>query len=137
MPRAATAVNDASNTLGVAHRVKIIRRAQPTPGRKIRWLLDPRAPYPHEWGADNQGNDYVLQNAGNFDLVWFGNFHTPNMFGGWTWPRSVLDVDDLPSSVERSGLRTTSKLQARLWILLRIAGWKRHEKVLGHRFSVI
>jgi glycosyltransferase involved in cell wall biosynthesis len=59
------------------------------------------------------------------------------MFENRSWPRSILDIDDLPTSVERSNFRTASSLQTRLMQMVRISSWKRREKVLGDRFTVI
>ena len=130
-------VNGASNELEVAYSVEVRARSGTGLWGKIRWALDPRIGYPHRCGADSDGNDFVLRSIKDFDLVWFGNFRTPNMFERWAWPRSVLDIDDLPSSIERSSFRTASTLRTRLVQIMRINSWKRREKVLGDRFTVV
>jgi polysaccharide biosynthesis protein PslH len=129
--------NKASCAFDVCSSVKVTPRSEPGLWRKIRWALDPRISYPHGWGVDTNGSKSALQRIEDFDLIWFGNFRTANMFENWYWPRSVLDVDDLPSSVERSDFRTARKLRTRLLQIVRISSWKRREKVLGDRFTVI
>jgi glycosyltransferase involved in cell wall biosynthesis len=129
--------NEPCTVLKVGYSIKLTPRSRPGLWRKLRQALDPRICYPHGWGADNNGSDYVLKRIKDFDLIWFGNFRTAHMFENWSWPRSVLDIDDLPTSVEWSNLRIASSLRTRLLQIVRINSWRRREKVLGDRFTVI
>jgi glycosyltransferase involved in cell wall biosynthesis len=129
--------NETRNELDVRGSIEVKPRFRKGLSGKISWALDPRIPYPHGCGADSDASTRVLQSVRDFDLVWFGNFRTPNMFETWAWPRSILDIDDLPSCIERSTLRTASKLRTRLLQRVRIHSWKRRERVLGDRFTVL
>ena len=136
-PEDENGMDEAGTVADVGYSVQVTPRTKPGLRRKIMWALDPRICYPHGWGADSNGSSSVLQRIKDFDLIWFGNFRTPNMFENWYWPRSILDIDDLPTSVEKSNFRTASNLRTRLVQMVRISSWKRREKVLGDRFTVI
>jgi glycosyltransferase involved in cell wall biosynthesis len=49
----------------------------------------------------------------------------------------VLDIDDVPSTCERATLRVESGLRARLLTIRRLASWRRREKLLSDRFTVL
>lgn len=71
------------------------------------------------------------------DLVWVHGLETANAFGIWRWPMSVLDVDDIPSSVYRLRLSRPGSL-VRKWINWKqMLLWRRNEKRLRHRFDAI
>lgn len=137
-PESETAVIDnTGNELVVAFSIEVKPRFRSGLRGKLQWALDPRIRYPHGCGVDSDVGRRLLQSTKDFDLVWFGNFRTPNMFENWAWPKSVLDIDDLPSWVDRSTLRTASSFQTRLLQTVRICSWKRRERVLGDRFTVL
>ena len=58
------------------------------------------------------------------------------MFSRLAWPRSVVDIDDIPSRFEQSAFAETS-IKDRLLSLSRIFAWRRREALLGKRFSVL
>ncbi len=105
--------------------------------RKIRWALDPRLEYPHGCGVDDQAMQRVIKSAEEFDLIWFSKLRTPNMFPRWAWPRSVTDIDDVPSTYEQSILQNELSLQQRFATFVRFMGWKRRDRLLGERFTVL
>ena len=129
--------NDTRNELDVAFSMEAKPRLRTGLAGKLKWALDPRIRYPHGCGVDSDAGRRIVENIKDFDLVWLGNFRTPNLFENWSWPRSVLDIDDLPSRVEKSRLRTDSKLQTRILQMARIHSWKRRERLLGDRFTVL
>jgi glycosyltransferase involved in cell wall biosynthesis len=57
-----------------------------------------------------------------------------NAFGRWHWPGSVLDIDDIQSSLHASRLARAAGFRERIrqrWVAAR---WRRHEKKLPERF---
>ena len=71
------------------------------------------------------------------DLVWVHGLETANAFGIWRWPMSVIDVDDIPSSVYRLRLSQPDSF-FRKWINFKqMLLWRRNEKRLRHRFDAI
>jgi len=104
---------------------------------KVRWTLDPRADYPHGCGVDHDAMRRVLRSLKDFDLVWFVRLRSPDMFPNAAWRRSVLDIDDVPSSYERTLLQVERDPRKRLLDLRRLFCWRRREKLLGERFTVL
>jgi glycosyltransferase involved in cell wall biosynthesis len=123
--------------LGYAYSVKVKRRPKKGWVGKLRWALDPRILYPHGCGVDEEATRRVLKSVGEFDLLWFCKLFTANMLRGWSWPRSVVDIDDVPSTYERAALQSGGSLGERLLTLNRILSWRRREKLLGERFNVL
>lgn len=70
-------------------------------------------------------------------LIWVHGLEIANGFGLWHWPRSVLDVDDIPSSVHRLGLSQAATLSGKYWECRQMILWQRHEKFLAERFDTI
>jgi glycosyltransferase involved in cell wall biosynthesis len=69
--------------------------------------------------------------------VWFFKLQTPNMFLRWAWPRSVADIDDVPSTYERSAWERAEGPVAKALAGVRLMSWKRRDELLGERFSVL
>ena len=113
--------------------------SQPNQGlsQKLRWRLDPRSHYPHGYGVDDKAMRQVLDIAEQFDVVWFCKLRTANCFPTWAWPRSVVDIDDVPSTYERSIWQTETGLRKRFWSATDFIGWVRRERLLSERFNVL
>lgn len=73
----------------------------------------------------------------NHDLVWVHGLETANAFGIWRWPASVLDVDDIPSSVYRLRLARANSLLRKYSNLRQMVLWRRNEERLYRRFDAI
>lgn len=96
-----------------------------------------RAPFPHGIGVNEEDARRLTQLAGEYDLTWVFKFRTANMFPAWTWPRAMLDIDDLPSGVWRSVAESGSTLYSRLVHRVYVMIWQRRERLLRHRFSTL
>jgi glycosyltransferase involved in cell wall biosynthesis len=87
------------------------------------------------------GNDgdraQLFERTGAFDLVWVMNSRTPNILQRWKWPHAVLDLDDVPSTYQRTiwqnGARLKDKLKAGATMIL----MRRREQRWKERFSVL
>jgi glycosyltransferase involved in cell wall biosynthesis len=126
---------------GVELKVLCRLPVQPCPNvgfcQKLRWVFDPRATYPHGQGVDGVGLKRVMHIAEQFDIVWFCMLRTANMFPRWSWPRSVLDIDNVPSTYAQSVWKTERGLRQRLLAAKQVFGWRRRDKLLGERFTVL
>ena len=105
--------------------------------QKLNSMFNPRSNYPDSYGVDHKALCQVRALAEQFDLVWFCKLRTANNFPTWFWPRSVVDIDDLPSVYERSIFQTETGLKKRLASANRLIGWVRRERLLNERFSVL
>jgi glycosyltransferase involved in cell wall biosynthesis len=104
---------------------------------KVKWLLDPRLPQPHGVVVNERSARLIRSTAREFDLIWFFGLRTANIFPDWVWPRSVVDIDDVPSMFERSVLSSGIPGHARVLSLMRLWSWRRREQLLGERFTVL
>ena len=120
-----------------ARAFRLAQRSDKGLARKIRWILDPRIDYPHGCGLDNEAVRCNLSRIGEFDVVWFFKLRTANMFPYAPWVRSVVDIDDLPSTYQRASLSKMSSLTERFRTLTSLHSWKRRERALGERFTVL
>lgn len=104
---------------------------------KIRWTVDPEQPYPNGFAVEDEAARRILGRLPSFDLVWFSTIHSADMFGVTSWPNSVLDIDDLQSSHVRTGLNAQPGMWAHVLALRKAIVWKRREKMLGKRFTLL
>lgn len=126
-----------SREFNVAYSVPVEVHPNNGVGEKVSWALNPRKYYPHGCGVSDEALRRVLRSAQEFDLIWFCKLRTPNMFPRWAWARSVTDIDDVPSTYEREAWRLEPGARARLVGLMRFVSWKRRDRLLGERFTVL
>jgi glycosyltransferase involved in cell wall biosynthesis len=125
------------------HDLEVVYRVglQPCPSKtviqKANWAVNPRVSCPHGVGVSQHDLERVIRTAEPFDLIWFFELRTANSFPRWAWPRSVVDVSDLPSTYERSVLNAQQTTRQRLATAVRLWSWKRRERLLAERFNVI
>jgi glycosyltransferase involved in cell wall biosynthesis len=117
--------------------VSVSRHPNSTLSSKLRWLAEPRFEYPHGCGVSKRDLQRVRRTAREFDIVWFCKLRTANMFPCWSWNRSVVDIDDVPSAYEQSLLNASAATVDRLSSRLRAISWQRRERLLGDRFTVL
>lgn len=104
---------------------------------KIRWILNPRAKYPHGCGVDEEATKSFSSLAESYDLVWFCKLRTANMFPRWRWANSVVDIDDVPSGFENSVWRREKQPVERAKAWIRYWSWRRRDARLADRFPVL
>lgn len=121
----------------LAYELDVHARANAGLARKVRSLIDARSSFPHGIGVSVEGNARVLETMRNFDLVWVFKLRSANMFNAWAWPRSVLDIDDLPSGVYQTVQASAATFPERLRAALQAHTWKRRERLLDERFDVL
>jgi glycosyltransferase involved in cell wall biosynthesis len=127
----------ANKDFNVAYSVPVETRLSKRWSEKLRWVMDPRVDYPHGCGVRREALERVLQTAHDFDLIWFCKLRTPNMFPHWAWQRSVVDIDDIPSTYEQSVQRIATKPLDRLLSAARVFSWRRRDRLLGDRFTIL
>jgi glycosyltransferase involved in cell wall biosynthesis len=104
---------------------------------RLRWALNPRFLNVHGCLADGLGRARLLNRLDDFDLVWVSNSRTANILNQWRWPRSVLDIDDLPSTFERTVWQNSCGFKERLKAGARMVLLKRRELLLRERFAAL
>ncbi|HVM49408.1 MAG TPA: glycosyltransferase family 4 protein [Candidatus Acidoferrum sp.] len=103
--------------------------------QRLRWAFDPHYLNVHGCRAGSADRERLAAMQKQFDLVWVFHSRTPNIVGQWFWPHSVLDIDDVPSTFQRTvwqnGASLGEKLKAGVTAML----LKRRELLLKKRFT--
>jgi polysaccharide biosynthesis protein PslH len=99
--------------------------------------LDPRIPHTNGLVAPNGATGLLGPLVAEADLVWFGRLRSASVFPRWSWPRSVVDIDDLPSAqaeaeaLSAPGVRRMITAIFHRWVELR------RQRLLPERFTVL
>jgi glycosyltransferase involved in cell wall biosynthesis len=72
-----------------------------------------------------------------FDLIWVHHLMTANVFERWAWPKTVMDIDDVPSTYLETVWRNADRWIDRLRARFRIHGAVKRERLLSERFPVL
>jgi polysaccharide biosynthesis protein PslH len=104
---------------------------------KLNWTLNPRSHYPHGCCVEGEAMDRILSSLKEFDLVWFHTLRSPDVFPNICWRCSVVDIDDVPSTYERATLQIARGPREAFLARRRVFSWRRREKLLGDRFTVL
>jgi glycosyltransferase involved in cell wall biosynthesis len=124
-----------------AFQVELPVRVHPHPHRglvqRLNWLINPRYLNVHGCVAASEDRNRLLRQLKDFDLVWVQNSRTPNILNQWSWPRSVLDLDDVPSTFQRSIWRNASGLKEKFKSGIHMRLQQRREQFWPKRFSVL
>jgi len=104
---------------------------------KLRWTFDPRIQYPHGLGVGEDAMRPLFRSLNAFDLVWFFQLRAANMVPNEAWRRSVVDIDDVQSRLQRTIFQMGTGPLARINAFRRQFSWRRREKLLGNRFTVL
>ena len=113
----------------------------PSPVRGVaaasgRSILEPDFTNIHGFAAQPEDEQWLLQAQRQYDVVWFFKLRTANMLTNARWRRSVVDIDDLPSSMERTLWRSGTDARVRMKAWLRMLELRVHESRLKRRFDV-
>jgi glycosyltransferase involved in cell wall biosynthesis len=103
----------------------------------LRWTFDPRSNYPFGLGVDAEAASRLRAMLGNYDLVWFFRLRAPDMFPNADWPRSVVDIDDLPTTYQVAAIEKADGFRQRWMERRRMFAWRRRERLLGERFTAL
>ena len=127
-------------TVGGFELARVIR-FQAVSGRSIplrlRGELNSRSTDTHPFAAVAADRDWLAAELPRYDLVWVHSLTLGNAFGLWRWPRSVLDIDDVPSTFYRSMQEQAESIAEKLRWKRQVFQWRRREKYLGERFDAI
>jgi glycosyltransferase involved in cell wall biosynthesis len=123
--------------LGVKRLVKL-RWVEWHPLReRLRAGLDPRFMGYEDRLAEPQDRLSVLNSLAGYQLVWIHALRTANVFDLWVWPRSVMDIDDIPSTFLQTLRENGHSVAERLRASFRVRAAKRRERLLPNRFTTL
>jgi len=119
---------------GARFNIRRVIRLQPRPTRTLadRWrcAFDARYLGYHGHGVEEADRLFVLNELPHYDLVWLHQLPTANVFGRWAWPRSVMDLDDIPSTYLRTLADESPGTLARFRGKLQLKVARRRERLL-------
>jgi hypothetical protein len=121
----------------IAYTLEVKERAKRGFVEQLRWTIDPKVSYPRGCGVEEGTLGRVTRSLKEFDLIWFSDLRSSDMFPYATWRRSVGDVGDLPSMYERATLKMGAEPREWFQSLRRMYAWRRREKLLGEQFTVL
>ena len=104
---------------------------------RVRWAFDPLFFNLYGWVGEEQARVGICESLRHFDLIWIGGLRVANLLELWHWPRSMLDIDDVPSSYELTKWRSDRRLIHRFKAGIRAVALKRREKSLLERFTLL
>jgi polysaccharide biosynthesis protein PslH len=131
-------VEPVSNNLSCVRRVVELKQMGPrSTWSRLRCGLDAR--HMGYFGHTISESDRlsVLDSLSSYNLVWLHHLRTANVFGRWSWPRSVMDLDDVQSLFAGTVQRTRCRFGQRLRERLRANIARRRERLLGERFNIL
>ena len=108
-----------------------------TPVEHLRAEMDPRFLNSHQCQASVGDGAWLKAMMAQHDLVWLHGLPNANGCGLWHWPRTVLDIDDIPSAYYASLLAQAGGVGEKLRWRRQIWLWRRREKKLAERFAAI
>lgn len=121
----------------VAHAILGNRTPNRTIATKVRRAFDVRFLDVHGYTASQIDQARLRDAFSQYELIWLLNSRTANIAGVWKWPHAHLDIDDVPSTYERSARLSSSRRLVRWKLRLNEALLKRREVLLGERFTTL
>lgn len=106
-------------------------------GERLRWTFDPRYLNFHGCAARAEDRARLLDRGRSFDLIWILDSRTPNILGQWRWPHTVLDMDDVPSTYQRSIWQNAVGPKERIKAGLLVPLLRRRERLWRERFTTL
>lgn len=106
-------------------------------GERIRRELGSSYLNTHGVRATETDRRHLMQLISEHDLVWVHGLRVANGFNLWKWPKTILDIDDIPSEVTKTALAQARGAEAKLRALRKLYHWKRHEARLFERFEAM
>lgn len=104
---------------------------------RLRFELDPdflNASYFRISEADGRR---VMAKCEASDLTWVHTIRTANECGIYRWPRSVLDLDDIPSHLNQTAARLHASAVRRLLSHRMALIWRHRESRINRRFDLV
>lgn len=105
--------------------------------RRLGRVLDPRVPHASGLAAPQASSALLGPLVAEADLVWFGRLRSASVFDRWSWPHSVVDIDDLPSAQAEAEALSAPGPGRLIGALIRRWVALRRERLLPERFTVL
>lgn len=121
--------------------VALLSRYLDTPGRspveRFRKVFDPRFLNTNSVEVPMADRERVAELVEQHDLVWIHTLKVANAFRRFHWPKTVLDMDDIPSGYHRHAAKHATSCRERLLRLQRGFSSRRMELLSLDRFELL
>ena len=104
---------------------------------RLKSIFSPDFTNLHGLAAHPDDERWLIEAQTNFDLIWFFKLRTANMLTRARWRNAVVDIDDVPSTMERSFWKNGATARIRFKAGLRMLMLQQHERRLPRRFDVL
>lgn len=104
---------------------------------RIRRALNARIVNPYNSELEEGLRKHVFGLVDRVDLVWFSYLKPMSCFARWAWPHSFMDIDDIPSTYERTLVQNGSTARVRWRARWHRLAWRQRERRLAERFTVL
>jgi polysaccharide biosynthesis protein PslH len=105
--------------------------------QRVRFELDPNFVNTSFFQIGAVDRQTLLKKIANSDLVWIHTIRTANECGIYRWPKSILDLDDLPSQLNASNAKVQRGIVRRLKTARMSMIWRRRERRVFERFDMV
>lgn len=117
--------------------VHLVRAPQRGVAGRIHHELNPSFLETEGFVVSDQDRAAILELMNEFDIVWVHGLKTANVFQMFKWPRSVLDIDDIPSRLFASQAKEDSNIAKKMNNYRKSFIWRRREYLLHRRFNIV
>ena len=93
-----TSGNEGNDTLPVQRVIKLKHGGPRSVWSRLRCGFDPKFTGYYGFYVERQDQLSVLSDLAKYNLVWIYGMRTADVMGQWHWPRTVMDIDDVPST---------------------------------------
>lgn len=104
---------------------------------RARFELDPDFLNGSYYRITERDRSRVLALCEASDLTVIHTIRTANECGIYSWPRSILDLDDIPSQLSRTAAQQQTGLVRRLMSRRMALIWRRRERRIDRRFDLV
>lgn len=104
---------------------------------RARFELDPDFLNASFFRISDVDRQLVLAKSHASDLTWIHTIRTANECGIYRWPRSILDLDDIPSHLNHSAARLHANAIRKLLSHRMAMIWRRREGRVDRRFDLV
>lgn len=119
----------------------IVVNPEPAPLRSLaeraRFELDPDFLNGSHFRVSAIDRQKVLAASEASDITWVHTIRTANECGIYRWPRSILDLDDIPSHLNRTASHHQAGVLRRLLSRRMAFIWRRREGRVDRRFDLV
>ena len=104
---------------------------------RLRFELDPTWVQGHLTGVSERDRAIIKEIVNQHDVTWVYTLRAANECLIWRWPRTIMDIDAIPSQVAASSGRSGANAVRNLLDRRMSVIWRRRERFVPERFDMV